>query len=256
MSKSSFLLPGIQVFLSMSEFRFKRTDGFPPVVKNLIIINVLVWAAQLIFESQYSLTDKIGLWPLESVHFRPYQIVTHMFAHAAYTQGGGIVFYHILFNMFTLWMFGRVLENTWGSKRFLFFYLICGLGSAIAHMTVQYFEYKEVLDAIDYARQTGQTQLADQIQDLPMYAVGASGAVMGVMVAFAFLFPNVELFIMLIPIPVKAKWAITGLVLLDLFGGINPIQGDDVAHFAHLGGAVTGFIIVWIWNKTNRKTLY
>ncbi|MET0394179.1 MAG: rhomboid family intramembrane serine protease, partial [Chitinophagaceae bacterium] len=104
----------------MTQFRFTRPDGFPPVVKNLIIINILVWVAQLFFESDYGLTSRIGLWPIESVHFRPYQIATHMFAHAAYIPGGGIAFYHILFNMFTLWMFGRVLENVWGSRRVLF----------------------------------------------------------------------------------------------------------------------------------------
>lgn len=240
----------------MSEFRFTRPNNFPPIVKNIIIINVLVWVVQLMFDQQYNISAKIGLWPIESPNFNPYQIASHMFAHATYTPAGGIVFYHILFNMFTLWMFGRILENVWGPKRFLFFYLVCGVGSAIAHMTVQYFEYKDVLEAINYAKEIGRPDMAARIEEVGGgYVVGASGAVMGVMVAFAFLFPNTEL-LLFFAIPVKAKWVITGLVLVDLFGGINPTQGDNIAHFAHLGGALTGFIIVFIWNKTNRRTFY
>ena len=211
---------------------------------------MLVYAAQLIFDSQYDLTGKIGLWPVQSEHFNPYQVFTHMFAHSPH------LLVHIIFNMFMLWMFGRILENVWGAKRFLFFYLACGIGAALAHMTVEYFQYKEIIDAIQFYQANGQDQLADQLRDAPVYAVGASGAVMGIMVAFAYLFPNTELYIMFIPIPVKAKWVILGYIAIDLFGGINPIPGDNIAHFAHLGGALTGFIIVLIWNKSNRKTLY
>jgi membrane associated rhomboid family serine protease len=232
----------------MSNFGFTRPDSFPPVIKNLIIINVLVFIAQMMLNEQFALTYKIGLWPIESPHFRPYQVATHMFAHGSIT--------HIFFNMFTLWMFGRVLENVWGAKRFLTFYLACGIGAAIAHATVQYFEYKEVISMINLAQEQGSTDLAIQFENTPMYAVGASGAVMGVMVAFAFLFPNTEMMMMFLPIPIKAKWVVLGLVVVDLFGGINPSQRDNIAHFAHLGGAITGFIIVFIWNKTNRKTLY
>lgn len=247
----------------MSEFRFTRPNNFPPVIKNLIIINVLVWVAQLMFDQDASLalSRKIGLWPIESPNFEPYQIFTHMFAHASWlfhADGSReIVFYHILFNMFNLWMFGKILENVWGAKRFLIFYLACGIGSAIAHMTVQYFEYKEVLSAIDQANRLDMTDLAARVaENAGGYVVGASGAVMGVMVGFAMLFPNTELFLIFFPIPIKAKWIIIALVAIDLFAGINPWQGDNVAHFAHLGGALTGFIIVYIWNKTNRRTFY
>jgi membrane associated rhomboid family serine protease len=234
----------------MSNFQYTRPEAFPPVIKNLIIINVLVFIAQMIFEREYGLTAKLGLWPVESVHFKPYQIFTHMFTHSPQ------VLFHILFNMFTLWMFGRILENVWGAKRFLLFYLACGIGAAIAHMAVQYFQYQEIFEAIRLMEQQGQTDMAERLKNVPMYAVGASGAVMGVMVAFAFLFPNTSLYIMFLPIPIKVKWAILGFVALDLFGGVNPIPGDNVAHWAHLGGALTGFVIVFIWNKTNRKTLY
>ena len=233
----------------MSNFKFTRQDSFPPIIKNIIIINALVFVAQLMFKDQ-DFTGKIGLWPVESEHFRPYQFFTHMFAHSP-----NLIF-HILFNMLTLYIFGRILENLWGQKRFLFFYLACGIGAAISHMVVEYFQYKDILEAISYLESTGQLSAAERLKDAPVYAVGASGAVMGVMVAFAYLFPNTELYLMFIPIPIKAKWAILGFVALDLFGGINPIPGDNIAHFAHLGGALTGFLIVLFWNKTNRKTLY
>jgi membrane associated rhomboid family serine protease len=240
----------------MSEFRYTRPNNFPPVIKNLIIINVIVWIVQLMFDQEYDISGKIGLWPIESPNFKPYQIATHMFAHATYT-GGGIAFYHILFNMFTLWMFGKILENVWGGKRFLFFYLACGVGSAIAHMTVQYFEYKEIATLIENAKSIGRPDLAALLGERAGgYVVGASGAVMGVMVGFAFLFPNTELMLIFFPIPIKAKWLIVALIAIDLFGGVIPRQGDNVAHFAHLGGALTGFIIVFIWNKTNRRTFY
>jgi membrane associated rhomboid family serine protease len=214
----------------MSNVRFTRPDNFPPVVKNLIIINVLVWIAQLSLDKQYNLTNILALWPLGTELFKPYQIATHMFAHAAYDGFGRIVFYHILFNMFALWMFGRILENVWGPKRFLLFYFICGIGAAAAHLIVQYLNggYAPV--------------------------VGASGAIMGIFAAFAYLFPNTEMYFLFIPFPIKAKWMVIGLAAFDLFGGIS--GGDNIAHFAHLGGALTGFILVLIWNRTNRRRFY
>ncbi len=214
----------------MSNVRFTRPDNFPPVVKNLIIINVLVWIAQLSLDKQYSLTNILALWPVGTELFKPYQIATHMFAHAAYDGFGRIVFYHILFNMFALWMFGRILENVWGPKRFLLFYFICGIGAAAAHLLIQY--------------------LNGGIAPV----VGASGAIMGVFAAFAYLFPNTEMYFLFSPFPIKAKWMVIGLAAFDLFGGIS--GGDNIAHFAHLGGALTGFILVLIWNRTNRRRFY
>ncbi len=216
----------------MSNYRFSRPDRFPPVVKNLIIINALVWIAQLIYDKQWGLTLKIGLWPVNTPFFEPYQLITHMFAHASYDGNNNIIFFHILFNMFGLYMFGRILENIWGPKRFLFFYLACGIGAAAAHLLMQY------------------------LMGTFTFAVGASGAVMGIFIAFGYLFPNTELMIMPIPVPVKAKWVVLFYVLIDQFGGIGQIAGDNIAHFAHLGGALTGFLIVFIWNKSNRKSLY
>lgn len=247
----------------MSDFRYTRPDGFPPIVKNLIIINVLVYLAQILLANQFAITERFMLWPLmpDKLHellvqsgaldasqkFQPYQIVTHMFSHAPPPM-----LFHILFNMFTLWMFGRVLENVWGGKRFLFFYLACGLGAAALHLGMQYFRCEQLLQAFN----ENDIEAVKSNLGAAAPALGASGAVMGVMMAFAYLFPNTELYIMFIPFPVKAKWAMLGLAAIDLFGGVARISGDNIAHFAHLGGAVTGFFIVLYWNKTNRRSLY
>jgi membrane associated rhomboid family serine protease len=245
----------------MSDFRYHRPNNFPPLVKNLIIINVLVWLAQQMLDKQYHITEKIALYPImpeqlkeivlrssgltDYYGFHPFQIATHMFAHGP--------LYHILFNMFALWMFGRILENVWGPKKFLLFYLSCGVGSAVCHLLIQYFRCEELLHVV-------QANPSDpRIQDLLgalSTAVGASGAIMGIFAAFAYLFPNTELYIMFIPIPIKAKWAVIGMAAIDLFGGFANMSGDNIAHFAHLGGALTGFILVLIWNKTNRRTFY
>jgi rhomboid family protein len=244
----------------MSDFRYYRPSNFPPVVKNLVIINAIVYVAQLALQKQFQLTNKLMLYPVlphrlnqildsqnvlgNDPHFMPYQIFTHMFAHDPTN------FFHLLFNMLILWMFGRVLENVWGPKKFLFFYLACGVGAAVLHLGVQYLRAEQVLHA--YFAGDGAT--ASRIMGTLGPALGASGAIMGIMAAFAYLFPNTELYIMFLPIPIKAKWVVLGYVAYDLIGGIA--SADNIAHFAHLGGAITGFIIIFIWNKTNRKTFY
>lgn len=196
---------------------FQRTT---PVVLNLIIINALVFFVQSMFDGpEEMISQKIALFPYNTPYFKPYQIVTFMFAH------GG--FFHLLFNMFALWMFGTMLERVWGPKRFLIFYLACGLASGVAHLI---------------------------LENNP--AVGASGAIMGLFAAFAYLFPNTELIIFPIPVPVKAKYAVALLAAFDLFGGVYPAAGGNIAHFAHLGGLAMGFILVLIWNKTNKQTFY
>ena len=196
--------------------RFQRTT---PVVLNLIIINTLVYIVQFLFDGpDEKISSVIALFPYNTPFFKPYQLVTHMFAH------GG--FFHLLFNMFVLWMFGSMLERIWGPKRFLIFYLACGLAAGVAHLALE-----------------------------NVAAVGASGAIMGLFAAFAYLFPNTEMIMFPIPVPVKAKYAIALLAAYDLFSGVNPL-GDNIAHFAHLGGLVMGFILVIIWNKTNKQTFY
>jgi membrane associated rhomboid family serine protease len=243
----------------MSDFRYYKPSNFPPVVKNLIIINVLIFVGQLTIDH---LTERFMLYPImpealrkwlveqnaldEYQKFQPYQVFTHMFSHSP------TMFAHILFNMFALWMFGRVLENVWGPKRFLFFYLASGVGAAALHLAMQYLRCEQLLQDIT----AGVSVTPQTVFGSIAPALGASGAIMGLFAAFAFLFPNTELLFLFIPFPIKAKWMVLIMVGLDLFGGFSGTGGDNVAHFAHLGGAITGFIIVFIWNKTNRKTLY
>ncbi|MFZ1527917.1 MAG: rhomboid family intramembrane serine protease [Ferruginibacter sp.] len=197
--------------------RFQRTT---PVVLNLIILNALVYLIQRMFDTEtFKVTNLLALLPLNA-GFKPYQLVTHMFAHSPFTIA------HILFNMFALWSFGSWLERAWGPKRFLIFYLACGLAAGVAQLFLS----------------NGA-------------AVGASGAIMGLFAAFAYLFPNAELLMFPIPFPVKAKWAVAVMAAIDLFGGVQPAE-SNIAHFAHLGGLVMGFILVIYWNKTNKKTFY
>lgn len=223
-----------------------RPDSFPPVVKNIIIINVLVWVAQLTLTNNFNLTDYIMLYPIQHEKFAVYQLITHMFAHSPAGP------FHLLFNMFGVWMFGRILENVWGSKRFLFFYIVCGLGAAACHLAINSFTWHNMVEAWN----AGDMETALKYQQGLAPVLGASGAVMGIFAAFAYLFPNTELFIMFIPVPVKAKWAVLGMAAIDLFGGAGTFGGTGIAHFAHLGGALTGFILVLIWNKTMKKRFY
>ena len=202
---------------------YRPSQSATPVVLNLIIINVIVFVAQLAFDKTGGetawLTDKLALYSYDTGLFKPYQLVTHMFAH------GG--FFHILFNMYALWLFGAVLEKTWGPKRFLIFYLICGLAAGLTQMFLV-------------------TQGA---------AIGASGAVMGLLAAFAYTFPNVEFYILPFPFPIKAKYLAAVYAAFDIFGGFSG-GGDHVAHFAHLGGLAMGFILAILWNKKDKRMRY
>jgi membrane associated rhomboid family serine protease len=223
---------------------FQRTT---PVVLNLIIINVLAFLAQSVsggLEPLNKVNDLFALHHYKSDVFRPYQLVTHMFMHGS--------IFHLLFNMLALWMFGTMMERIWGPKRFLIFYFICGLGAALAQMGSYAYEFRQ----IDHANITA--DLYNQYQEILRLncTLGASGAIMGILAAFGYLFPNTQLFIMPIPFPVKAKWAILGFIALDVFGAVVRVQGDNIAHLAHVGGALIGFLIVFYWNKTNKQTFY
>ena len=218
-----------------------------PIIFNLIIINVLVFAAQNLV-SQFDVTKWGSLHYFKSVDFKPHQLITNIFMHAD--------FGHILFNMFGLYIFGSILEKFWGSKKFLIFYLICGIGASIVLQLTIPFSAEQFAKSAEAAEYGGYSaQLVKDYIDQYM-ALGASGAIMGVMAAFAWLFPNTELYVMFIPIPVKAKYVIPVFVLIDLFGGIYKIKGDNIGHFAHLGGALIGLLLVIYWNKTNKKTFY
>ncbi|MFT3979295.1 MAG: rhomboid family intramembrane serine protease [Ferruginibacter sp.] len=222
---------------------FQRTT---PVVLNLLIINGLIFLIQNVVGGSVSpnkIDDLFALHYYKSEYFKPHQLITHMFMHA------GIA--HILFNMFALWMFGSLLERVWGPKRFLIFYFICGIAAGIAQLisyTVQYCNIDHlVLDAANYELYQEHLRAA--------FTVGASGAIMGLLGAFAYLFPNTPLIIFPVPFPIKAKWAIAVIAAIDIFGGVYD-SGDNIAHFAHIGGLLAGLILVIIWNKTNKRTFY
>ncbi|HPH86406.1 MAG TPA: rhomboid family intramembrane serine protease [Ferruginibacter sp.] len=223
---------------------FQRTT---PIVLNLIIINALVYFAQVAFgggSNVNTISDLFALHHYKSDVFKPHQLITHMFMH------GG--FFHLLFNMLALWMFGTLIERAWGPKRFLIFYLICGVVAAVTQLASYAYDYRHI---------DGMNLNLDQVIEYQnilraSYTVGASGAIMGVLAAFGYLFPNTELFIMPIPFPVKAKWAVLGIIALDVFGGISKTTNDNIAHFAHVGGALAGFLIVLYWNKTKKQTFY
>lgn len=240
-------------------------------VKVLIIINVIFFAGTMfIGDFTYKL---FSLWFFQNDNFGIWQIITHMFMHGS--------FMHILFNMYALWAFGGPIEQTLGKNKFLFFYFSCGIGAAIVHSLVNYFHvetaYNTLVEAgmttgaIQQMLETGQYSTAildsvsrDTLEDMftafNTPAVGASGAIYGILVAFGMLFPNVELFLLFVPIPIKAKVFIPVLIAIDLFSGVTgySLFGGGIAHFAHVGGALFGFIMMWYWKKNqfNQNRLY
>lgn len=232
----------------MTEFRPSRFEILPSVVKNLLIINILVFAAQNVLGKDFNMEQIFALHTWQSPFFKPWQFLTHMFMHGD--------FYHLFSNMFALWMFGSILENIWGPKRFLTFYLLCGLGAALAHMIVLYQEMKPILETFKQLPQEHQQVLyySDEFK-LNTATLGASGAVFGCLAAFGYLFPNTYIYLYFF-VPLKAKWFVILYAGFELFSGIRNSAGDNVAHFAHLGGALVGFILVYYWNKTNRKTFF
>jgi membrane associated rhomboid family serine protease len=230
--------------------------NMPPVVKNLILANILFFLVTFILQQTGTdLTRILGLYYPASEHFELYQVFTHMFMHGSIG--------HIFFNMFALYMFGRVLESVWGPKRFLTFYLVTGLGAAALHTFVLFLEYRSLLSKIDPEQIEYFKQLAQQGQYIPntlsekltMFlntpTIGASGAVFGILLGFGMLFPNTELMLLFPPIPIKAKYFVAGYGILELIFGVSGIQGS-VAHFAHLGGMLFGYFMIRYWNKHSR----
>lgn len=278
-----------------------RPGGFqvlPPVVKNLIIINVLMAAIQMVLGSRnIDLADYLGLHYWRSWYFRPWQYVTHMFMHgSAFSLNATVM--HLFTNMFALWMFGSVLENLWGAKRFLTFYFLCGLGAAACHLAVlgynfhviegnvlQFYQnptadqFNRLLQQNDWGQfgpfanlnamwqsdpggsyRTDAVSLVNQslygFTDgasgkhydgyFDQVTVGASGAVFGILLAFGYLFPNLRLYFYFL-VPVKAKWFVLFYAAFELYSGLRANPGDNVAHFAHLGGMLFGFILLRLW---------
>lgn len=220
-------------------------DSIPPVTLNIIIINFILWLATIVLgRSGINLINLLGLHFPGAADFHVYQFVTYMFLHAVPSFG------HIFFNMFAVFMFGRTLEMVWGSKRYLTYYLATGIGAAIIQIVVWYFTVSS------FAASNGMS-VAQLLQADPsvnyLITIGASGAVFGILLAFGMLFPNVPLYIMFIPVPVKAKYFVIGYGVLELFLGVSNFQGDNVAHFAHLGGMLFGAILLFYWRHKSKK---
>ncbi|HEY9113521.1 MAG TPA: rhomboid family intramembrane serine protease [Bacteroidales bacterium] len=290
----------------MQQFRPGGFNMLPVVVKNLLIINGLFFLATIALKTSMNinLNDILGLHYYLADNFKSWQFVTYMFMHAAIDpDGGGLIITHILFNMFALWMFGNVLENYWGPKRFLFYYLFTGIGAGIVHYFVFYFQFTPLLETINsYIASPSHNELTDflsssnfkiiskewynkdykqfienynrlintdkyeamqlSINFMSQYkvdllnasvVVGASGAVFGILLAFGMMFPN-SLIYVYFAIPVKAKYFVMIYGAIELYSGIANNPGDNVAHFAHLGGMIFGYLIILYWKK--KGTLY
>ncbi len=238
-----------------------RFMSLPPVVKNLLIINAIFFLATVVLEKQgIDLTNILGSHYPKSPIFKPFQIVTYMFMHGS--------FGHIFFNMFALWMFGNTLENIWGPKRFLTYYMATGIGAVLIQFLVSFIRLKFFLpelnaeqwafiltDGVQMYKGNGQMFTApilnqiNAIVNAPM--VGASGAVFGLLLAFGMMFPN-SLIYVYFAIPVKAKYFVMIYGAIELFAGVANRSGDNVAHFAHLGGMIFGFFLIRYWNKKRR----
>lgn len=234
----------------MTDFRFSSPFNFPPVVKNLMIINGLVYLAQVIvgqMEPRW-VENMFALHDLHSVYFKPHQLITHMFMHGSLG--------HLFFNMLALWMFGVVLEHRFGAKRFIQFYLISGLGAAVLHMAILYFEMEPIMATYRQLPEDMQLELVnDPYFKVNIATLGASGAVFGCLAAFGYLYPN-SIIMMNFFMPIKAKWFVLIYAAGELMLGVRNSAGDTVAHFAHLGGAIAGFLLVYYWNKKKRRTFY
>jgi membrane associated rhomboid family serine protease len=235
-------------------------NNMTDTVKQLLILNILFFVGSYFVPQA---TDLLALHYFESAKFQLWQPISHMFMH------GNLM--HIFFNMFALVSFGSALEHFWGPKKFLFFYFSCGIGAALIHTGVNYYYFHDALNTLmangfqkaeifkilneGKFMTSWQTVLSPSTFDAMIGAftptVGASGAIYGLLVAFAFMFPNAELALLFIPVPIKAKYFVPGIVLLDLFSGVTgySIFGGGIAHFAHVGGAAVGFLMMWYWKK-------
>ncbi|QTN39532.1 rhomboid family intramembrane serine protease [Cryomorphaceae bacterium] len=237
-----------------------RFSILPEVIKNLLIINGLFFFGSLVLESTFGidLNRILGLYVPGSEHFRPYQLITHMFMH------GNLG--HIFFNMFALWMFGNMLENVWGGRRFLVYYMVTGLGAAVIHLGWNYFELMQVLQSVSPEQvqriveggtdvlMRGQNYSDPALAKLNLIynipTVGASGAVFGILLAYGMLFPETRIYLYF-AFPIKAKYFVIGYGLLELFNGISNDPSSNVAHFAHLGGMLFGFLLIKYWQNKN-----
>lgn len=223
-------------------------ESIPPITKNLIIINLLFWVASLTLPKVgIDLVGLLGLHFPGAADFKAYQFISYMFMHDTRS------FSHVFFNMFAVYMFGRVLENVWGSKRFLTFYLVTGIGAGLVQELVWFYDLHDVVLASQQMVNLNGSQLIAKSDFLNYFVtLGASGAVFGILLAFAMTFPNVPLYLMFIPIPIKAKYFVLFYGLAELFLGVASFGGDTVAHFAHLGGMLFGYALILYWRKVDK----
>jgi len=204
----------------------------PPITKNLLILNVLMFVLTFMIFDEHDMTQQFGLHYFGFSTFKPLQLFTYMFMH------GGLM--HIFFNIMGVYMFGAALEDRLGPQRFLILYLVAGFGAAILQLAITHYELKPFIDT--YGLYEVQAQM-----DVPM--VGASGSLFGLLAGFGMLFPNVELLMLFLPIPIKAKYFVLIYGAIELFSGIAGRAGDNVAHFAHVGGAIFGFLLIKYWKS-------
>lgn len=282
----------------MSSLGTGRFGSTTRVVRNLLIINIVIYILSILLwiSLEFDIHKIFGLYYFKAQSFKPYQFITHMFLHAYINPfTNRIIIFHILFNMFGLWMFGRVLENVLGSRKFFLLFFVSGLGAAFIHTFVQHLQISALVkqadsfisapsyDSFNYiiekyinspsqrlinfmdewfyqpdnpeffneAKSIVSTIVNIQINE--NVTVGASGAVFGILAAFTLLFPNVELMLIFFPVPIKAKYLVPGYAILELFFGVANFKGDNIAHFAHLGGALFGLILVLIWKRNQFK---
>lgn len=216
-------------------------NHLPTITKNLLIINVLCFFGSIVAQRYgINLNDYLGLHFFLADNFNTAQFITYMFMHAN--------FQYIFFNMFAVWMFGRVLEEVWGPRRFLFYYIVCGIGAGLVQEVVLYLEY--AFDWSDYTMvDTGMGIISMSEFLNQLNTVGASGAVYGILLAFGMLFPNSEMFVFPIPFPIKAKFFVIGYAVIELLLGVS--SHDGVAHFAHLGGMIFGIFLILNWRRNN-----
>lgn len=220
--------------------------GVPPVTLNLIIITLICYIAQVLLgNAGIDITNYLGLHFYKSGQFYPHQLITYIFMH------GSIM--HFFFNMFAVFMLGRTLELVWGPKRYLFYYIITGIGAGVAQELVWLFELRDIVFNPDISSINIGRTIVERSEFWDYFVtIGASGSVFGILVAFGMFFPNAELMIIPIPVPIKAKYFVILYGALELFLGVSNTAGDNVAHFAHLGGLITGLFIVLYWKRKNK----
>lgn len=230
-----------------------KIQAIPPVTLNLIIINFLFYLATLVLrQSDIDLISILGLHYFESSKFNLIQLISYMFLHANFS--------HIFFNMFSLFMFGRMLEQIMGAQRYLTYYFITGIGAALVQECVWWFQIRDILSHSSF--NLGNNLIVSQSEFMINYlpelmnnfiTVGASGAIFGILLAFGLIFPNVDLYLMFIPVPIRAKYFVLFYGIIELFLGVANFSSDPIAHFAHLGGMIFGYLIIRYWKNQDRK---